>query len=157
MTNYLIEKDNRVFVKSVSGYRPKNSIGVVPVSINPEDFPYVRYREVPSPESEEILIKEIYLDEDAKTLGLNEAKQEERSRKLMILRGIRDQKLLECDNIVRDLALGLRSDQIQIRDYRETLKNITDDYKYANDNDRGKSSLDAFADDLSDFVWPTKP
>ena len=157
MTNYLIEKDDRVFVKSVSGYRPKNSIGVVPASIQPEDFPYVRYREIPSEESEEIMIKEIYLDEDAKSAGQAENLTELRNSKLRTLRGMKNQKLQECDNIVRDLALGLRSDQIPIREYRQALKDLTDDYKYANDNNRGKATLDQYADDMSDFVWPVKP
>lgn len=157
-TIHLIKKEDKYFVQKVKGFVPSNSEGIVSLSVNPEDYPYLRSREVVLEGSfPEQTIKEIYVDEDAKAAGEIVKLAQQRNSKLALLRSIRDQKLLECDNIVRDLALGLRSDQVPIREYRQALKDITDDYKYVSDSNKGKATLDAFADDLSDFTWPTKP
>jgi len=80
-----------------------------------------------------------------------------RNMKLAILRELRRQKLLEVDVMVNDLAVGDRTDTTQVREYRQALKDITEDYKYANDDYRGKAALDDFAEDMSDFDWPEKP
>ena len=156
---YLIqdEEGGRVYPKLKIGNPPKNTIGVIPDHIALEDLRYVTYREVPDPEFPDQFLKEVYLDEDAKSAGLSEAIQEGRNSKLQLMRSLRNEKLQECDNMVRDLALGERSDQIPIRDYRAALKAITDDYKYVNDSAKGKAALDFFAEDMSDFTWPTKP
>jgi hypothetical protein len=154
---YLIEKNEKTYVAKVKGFVPKDAVGRVENSVDPEDYPYLRSREVPNPDFPEEIIREMYVDEDAKAAGVLAQTQNRRNSKLAQLRILRDQKLLDCDNIVRDLALGLRSDQILIREYRQALKDITEDYKYVNDVNKGKASLDAFEDDMSDFVWPAKP
>lgn len=95
---------------------------------------------------------EIQLIEDA---DLKSAKvQAGRDQKLALLRSLREPKLKSLDVKINELALGLRSDLTELKAYRSALLQLTNDYKYANDDSKGKAALDAYADDLSDFVWP---
>jgi len=41
--------------------------------------------------------------------------------------------------------------------YRIALRATTDNYKDVSDSDVGTNALDAFSEDVSDFVYPTKP
>lgn len=102
----------------------------------------------------EITSNHITVDED---LTVTEDSQALRNNKLTVLRSLRNEKMKEVDIMVNDLAVGDRTDTTAVRNYRTALKDITSDHKYANDDNRGKASLDAFAEDMSDFTWPTKP
>lgn len=140
MKNYLIEKDNRVFVKSVSGYVPKNSIGVVPNFISKEDFPYVTYREVPHEFIPDTMIKEIYLDEDAKALGDAALAAEVEEKVWTELRRKRD-------TLLKD------SDFSQLQDAPLTAQQVTDWQVY-------RQALRDFPENVVDVynpIWPTKP
>lgn len=79
-----------------------------------------------------------------------------RESKLGFLRTARQTKLLEVDVMVNDLALGDTSlTQVQIKDYRQELKDVTNPYKdHATDEDHA-TALDAL--DVAAFTWPTKP
>lgn len=83
--------------------------------------------------------------------------QDKRSEKLRLMRSIRDEKLAEVDIMINDLALGDRTDTAAVQTYRAALKDVTDGYKDSEDDMQGTGSLDAIADDLSNFTWPVKP
>ena len=76
-----------------------------------------------------------------------------RTLKLQALRVARDAKLIECDHVVNDLALGKRDDFAAVSTYRDALFDITETYKtngVANSN-CDNLDVDSFGD------WPVKP
>ena len=81
--------------------------------------------------------------------------QAQREAKLSLMRKMRDEKLLDVDVMVNELALGERSDTSAIATYRTALKNITNDYKDV--NGAADSTCDSLEADLSDLTWPTAP
>lgn len=99
----------------------------------------------------------VTVQEDSGVLSIVIDSQKSRNNKLQELRSQRDAKMKAVDIMVNDLAVGDRVDTSAVRDYRTALKDVTSEYKYVSDENKGKASLDAFADDLSDFSWPTKP
>jgi hypothetical protein len=92
-------------------------------------------------------------NDDNITINLNI--QAQRNKKLEILREKRNQKLSEVDNMINDFIVGDREDIQAIKFYRQTLKDITNNYK--EEDIVGNNNLDSFKIDLSDFVWPIKP
>lgn len=96
----------------------------------------------------------ITFEEDAAKVA--EQLEEVRAGKLTHLRALRSAKLMEVDIMVNDLALGDTSlTQVQIKDYRQALKDVTEPFKeYATDEDHA-TALDAL--DVPGFVWPVKP
>lgn len=84
-----------------------------------------------------------------------------RDAKLAKLRDLRDPKIEAADAQIQmhqdsdPNAVALEADW---RTHRTALRNVTDDHKYANDASKGKATLDAYADDMSDFDgWPVEP
>jgi hypothetical protein len=79
--------------------------------------------------------------------------QNPRTLKLQAFRIARDIRLVECDYIVNDLALGKRDDFAEVGAYRDALFDITDTYKT---NGVASASCDAL--DVDNFGdWPVKP
>lgn len=77
---------------------------------------------------------------------------EGRSKKLKEIRSMRDEKLVECDNMINELCLGIRNDKDAIKAYRQALLDITNSYK--NENGEASESLDSV--EVKD-IWPAKP
>lgn len=80
-----------------------------------------------------------------------------RDAKLSLMRSQRDEKLKAMDHMAIDVALGTRADGAAVATYKADLQGVTDSHKDGQDASKGLSSLDAFAEDLSDFTWPTAP
>jgi len=133
----------------------RGTIAPVPGSISIEDYPYLKVEDGLSEFG--LNIKIVSIDEDLKSAGELATTARTRDNKLHILRMLRVEKLLELDNMVRDLVLGDRSDTSEVQVYRQELKDVTNNYKYVSNKNKGKSTLDSFEDDMSDFIWPTKP
>lgn len=92
---------------------------------------------------------------------VDEKLQQSRNSKLSMLRMLRDKKIEEADSERKKhedsdpAAIGTAQDW---SDYRIALRNITDDYKYVADHNKGKATLDSYSEDMSDFdAWPVKP
>lgn len=79
-----------------------------------------------------------------------------RDRKLNKLRIIRSQKLIELDNMYRDLQDGTRVDSAAVHQYRQDLKDITNDYKNHSTDGAHATAIDALDVDAAG-TWPTKP
>lgn len=83
---------------------------------------------------------------------------ETRGAKLSDLRAKRDIKLCcEVDVMINELQLGIRTDTTAVKDYRQSLLDITNDYKNHATDTTHKTNIDAKADDWSDLTWPTAP
>jgi len=83
--------------------------------------------------------------------------QRGRDAKLALMRSQREEKLKEMDFMINDLTLALRADTAAVAQYKADLQAVTDSHKDGQDPNKGLSSLDALAEDLSDLTWPTKP
>lgn len=80
--------------------------------------------------------------------------QKKRDLKLMLLRSMRNQKLQELDILINDIALGVSSLlAADLVEYRQSLKDFTDTYKYVNDSNKAKAIIDDL--DLENIAWPT--
>ena len=77
--------------------------------------------------------------------------QKNRNKKLFEFRGIRDQKLVLCDHMVNDVALGNRDDVAAINTCRNALFAATEPYKTS------QSVANADIDDLviATYEWPS--
>lgn len=85
--------------------------------------------------------------------------QNVRNMKLSLLRSQRDIKYAKADVEIRMHDDGDVNKVATLADwqaYRIALRNTTDAYKDV-DPTQGTVALDAFAKDLSDFVWPVEP
>jgi len=81
-----------------------------------------------------------------------------RDEKLRSVRAERDKRMKdEVDVACNELILGERSDVAAILAHKTALKAYTNPYKDSQDLNKGLSTLDAVADNLSDLTWPTKP
>lgn len=83
--------------------------------------------------------------------------QATRNSKLKLMRDTRDAKLAEVDIMCNELAVTARADAAAVKVYRQSLLDITNNYKDPENEEQGAESLDALEKDLSDLMWPTKP
>lgn len=90
------------------------------------------------------------------TLEEADKNAQDRDVKLALLRDLREPKLDAVDKKI-NILVDAGADATAWRAHRQALRDITEEHHYANDKDKGKATLDAFADDLSDFVWPDEP
>lgn len=99
------------------------------------------------------------LQEDADLVAAKT--QKVRDQKLAQMRKLREPMLKKADANIQmhqDSDPNAVATEADWRTYRTELRNVTADYKYASDDDKGKAALDAYAEDMSDFDgWPTKP
>lgn len=116
---------------------------------NPDWFTHMECPEDvdPSCAVAEIVEGEIELSEDSDKV------QARRDAKLEELRVRRNSKLDECDVMINELVLALRSDTAAIAAYRQALLDLTDDYKKVDGH--AKAAIDSL--DLDDIDWPEAP
>ena len=91
------------------------------------------------------------LDNGEMILSEDSAKvQARRNAKLGLLRQLRAEKLAAVDRMINELALDVRSDKEEVKNLRQALLDLTDDYKKVDGN--AKASIDNL--DLSEIEWP---
>lgn len=71
MAEYVIRKNDRVFVKKAKGFVPKDSIGLLPENIAKEDWPYLQASQSNDPQTGEP-VWNITVDSSAKAIAVAE-------------------------------------------------------------------------------------
>lgn len=153
-------KKARVFIQAYGGQDIGHIHDVVPMDAEKVLEGILQEVEVPDDFNKDIVTAviaedgSITFEEDASKveaqIGLS------RATKLSQLRKLREALLAEVDLMINDLALDDTAlTQVQVKSYRQELKDVTEPYKnYASDEGHA-AALDSLV--VAEFTWPTKP
>ena len=124
MINYLVKIGDLLKVIPAKGFTPEGTITVVPSDISPEDFPYLKVRELTDETSDFFVGYDVSVDQDKKDAGIAAESKRLEDEAMRNLRSVRDSLLSSSDfTQMNDSPL---SDELKAEyvTYRQALRDL---------------------------------